>query len=789
MGLLNMNKIMPVLLLFSALLSSSVGFCGSRHHRDNVRRVVRESGENLLTNSLPQTMDFSSSSWAASSEMVVINGEVPGPLPSSWAQVWSNTATGGLTGFSSVGLGQYKSGSAIFSIYAKPVVNSLVIIKLVVSGNIFISQWTWTGATLVNTFSSPNDLSMFSVGSESVANGWSRLWLKLDVDGITAGGIPIVGTDQSIELILSPFGAAIGGSQVALWGANMTRGDALSRHMSRGAQVFEHLVTKRGKPNDFWFNYVLDAPASNPTFSPSPSHKALYFLSDSQMDVQRAWGITTSSSIGIVLRDHEVAIHHPDLKANIWHNLDEIEGNGIDDDGNGLIDDYNGWDVFSWDNTPDINSSDNILQALDGQHGTQMASFMCAVGNNEPWGLNFNLSDKRAGSVGILWDVPLLGVAWQSAGKPGFYKQFGINHSSSTFACYYAESLNADFRVVNESHLGQTLKDAAVAKNTGMLISCGAGNDGTYSTHSFAANSDNIMVIGAIMDNTHQPSLSNISTVYGPNIWVCGYMSLEGHYYDWMNLEWIVPVPDSSIYSAFTLGYFAGSTAAKSLLWDGNVDVSSGPDLVAYGIIPSPAYTSGATAQASALASMIWGLYPKMDPGEIKQMIARGAINDISGGSTCGGPCVGNLGYGRMSAYRSITLWGLVADTTLTGDVYVSGDVEFAGTVYLNDVTFHIAPSDIYETEILNLDGTVNCVNSYKIDYSDLVGSPVSDPNSISFYVRGTLYNPPTIILYGGSIIFKSNAENPGPLDWGSTTSPASFIPYASGSSLTYWNN
>jgi len=48
--------------------------------------------------------------------------------------------------------------------------------------------------------------------------------------------------------------------------------------------------------------------------------------------------------VGIV--DSGVDINHEDLKAVIWTNLNEIAGNGIDDDKNGYIDDIHGWNFL-----------------------------------------------------------------------------------------------------------------------------------------------------------------------------------------------------------------------------------------------------------------------------------------------------------------------------------------------------------------------------------------------------------------------------------------------------------
>jgi len=52
----------------------------------------------------------------------------------------------------------------------------------------------------------------------------------------------------------------------------------------------------------------------------------------------------TTVIVGIV--DSGVDIEHQDLKHVVWTNLDEIPGNGIDDDNNGYIDDIHGWNFL-----------------------------------------------------------------------------------------------------------------------------------------------------------------------------------------------------------------------------------------------------------------------------------------------------------------------------------------------------------------------------------------------------------------------------------------------------------
>ena len=51
--------------------------------------------------------------------------------------------------------------------------------------------------------------------------------------------------------------------------------------------------------------------------------------------------------------DSGVDVEHPGLIKNMWRNVNEIPGNGLDDDGNGYVDDIYGWN-FSGGKNGDI---------------------------------------------------------------------------------------------------------------------------------------------------------------------------------------------------------------------------------------------------------------------------------------------------------------------------------------------------------------------------------------------------------------------------------------------------
>jgi hypothetical protein len=139
------------------------------------------------------------------------------------------------------------------------------------------------------------------------------------------------------------------------------------------------------------YNYVVD-------FREQPNDNEYFRQWDMQaIGVEDAWRETTGGAtakgtpIVVAVMDSGFEITHEDLQPNLWQNLAEIPGDGIDNDGNGYVDDVMGWDFFS--DTPNI---------APGNHGLSTAAIVGARGNN------------GVGVTGVNWEVELMLFSFSS---------------------------------------------------------------------------------------------------------------------------------------------------------------------------------------------------------------------------------------------------------------------------------------------------------------------------------------------------------------------------------------
>jgi len=102
------------------------------------------------------------------------------------------------------------------------------------------------------------------------------------------------------------------------------------------------------------------------------------------IEAASAWDVERGqSSVAVAVLDSGIDADHEDLAGQLWTNVLEISGNGVDDDHNGCTDDYNG---CSFVTPEEADSSCNMQSDAgirdDNGHGTFVAGIIAARADN-----------------------------------------------------------------------------------------------------------------------------------------------------------------------------------------------------------------------------------------------------------------------------------------------------------------------------------------------------------------------------------------------------------------------
>ncbi|GAB5521750.1 MAG: hypothetical protein RhofKO_40010 [Rhodothermales bacterium] len=225
----------------------------------------------------------------------------------------------------------------------------------------------------------------------------------------------------------------------------------------------------------------LHAPTAMPQAVPDdPRYSQMSHLV--QVSAPEAWDIVKGEEgeviIGIV--DSGTEWRHEDLQANAWLNVDEIDGNGLDDDNNGFIDDARGWSFARDNGDPSPLPGD--------QHGTVVAGVAAAV------------SDNGIGVAGMSWNARFLAVnAACSNGNRLICSGYpGIVYAASNGATV----INASFsRDGGGSRFEQDVIDFAYEQGALVVAAASNDNDDNDVTARFPAGYDRVLSVGATNKN------------------------------------------------------------------------------------------------------------------------------------------------------------------------------------------------------------------------------------------------------------------------------------------------
>ncbi len=342
-------------------------------------------------------------------------------------------------------------------------------------------------------------------------------------------------------------------------------------------------------------NYIYQA-----TLQPNDTYytQQIYL---SEINAQRAWNYSTGrSDVIIAVIDSGVDIDHPDLKNNLWHNINEIPNNGLDDDHNGYVDDYNGWDFVSTspDPRPKFGGSYSYLGM---NHGTIVAGVAAAEGNN------------RQGITGVTWHAKIMPLRVLDSVGSG-------NTLNVAQAINYAVANGAD--IINLSFVGSgrslTLEQAIQhANQAGVLVVAAAGNEVNHG-----------------LDMSREPEYPVCHDGGFNNNWVIGVASLDNqrHLASFSNYGNCVDLAAPGV-GIFSTLYKTDKKSKFNHLYGG---YWSG--------------TSVSAPQVSGLAALIKSFKPDLNLAELKEVLLNSAVNI----DYLNKHYIGKLGHGEIDAQRAL---------------------------------------------------------------------------------------------------------------------------------------
>jgi subtilisin family serine protease len=223
---------------------------------------------------------------------------------------------------------------------------------------------------------------------------------------------------------------------------------------------------------------------------------------------ETAWNTSTGNgSVVVAVVDDGVKYDHPDLSPNMWSSAGttRVVVAGDISGAAGVIDDLNGANL-----SIDRVASDTSLlpyNRQDSDHGTMVAGFVGARGNNSQ------------GGSGASWNIKVMGIKIE-----GPAPEYSLAASSLANAVRYAiakKVAGVNVRVINISYglyvPSQALKEAIEEANTqGIMVVVAAGNDGSNDERTVAYPSGyktpNLISVGALDRFNQRASFSN----YGP---------------------------------------------------------------------------------------------------------------------------------------------------------------------------------------------------------------------------------------------------------------------------------
>lgn len=185
----------------------------------------------------------------------------------------------------------------------------------------------------------------------------------------------------------------------------------------------------------------------------------------------------SAEKVVVAIIDTGVDTDHPELAGRVWRNLDEIPGNGGDDDHNGYIDDTAGYDI-SGDTSNLFDPAGDADPRDEDGHGTHCAGIVGANGDG-------------AGVVGIAPWIEIMPVKIFPNGTTrigGLGILYAVNNGARVINASWGSPFQSQFlrEVIN------------FARENGVLVCMASGNSGDNSRFYPAGfDLDSTLVVGA----------------------------------------------------------------------------------------------------------------------------------------------------------------------------------------------------------------------------------------------------------------------------------------------------